>query len=419
MNNIFQLLDIWGLLEPNINLNKYSKKDIIAISEEINGLYDDIHFHSLGRAHIGVTDSIRYVEGNSNISSLAIQLLLFNQIWLPDPVFSFLSLEADLGWGIMPDSGSKYFTQLPNAHVQWNSYWNTSLDQRKDRLLRVLPMRLERLRRLRPLYEDGIIAIYPWERLANKYQKQMHSTVKEILKHEIVNTISTKFLQDQYNLGARLGNLGIKLNGDLPKYGLKSGAPMWIGDKTPVIALGVLNTLITETLGASFIAEKPGDRLIHDFIRSGGYIEPPAVGIVNSILMPRLSEAVWEDIVYIRKDSESLKLLRTIVNEAQNIEEIKGLESIKDKISNVQENIKKENSIWKLVGGNTTEVMIGGIGGFLSSLASGTPADQSALGAGVGAGLTFIWQLFKSFGDINYQDKKKRIELLTRINNRL
>jgi hypothetical protein len=415
MKDIYFVLDSWGLLKEDVNLKIYSNRELLQVGREIESCYSEASKQMLGRAHLGVTRSIRYVEGNELLSSIAVPLLTFNQIWLPDPIYSFFTRQSFEAWKLMPDSGSRFFTKQPSIHTAWTTYWGCSHENRNDYLLKTLPGILNRMKIIRPLVNDKVIFLWPWELLVNNCYKEMKESIQILEKSQIINVITKKYNQNEYNLGPRIGSIGVELSSNDSIHGLKAGTKMWLGDTIPVLVYGLLNTMVSEYFGANFISELPGDRIVHDFIRSGGNIEPPSMELGKHVALPRFTEAIWDDIIAIRKDSESLSLLRNIISDASNLDEEFSMESIKDRISDVINKINCEKSIWKVVKDGTSEVIIGAFGGFITMAVSGTTIPLSTVGAGAGSGLAFLWQLYKGLGNKNFREARKRVELYTKI----
>lgn len=420
MTGIFDVLDDWGLSNDNVNLNKYNKKNFRSITEDIERSYANLQpDYTLGKIHLGITDSIKYMESSKDLSGLAIPLLSSQQMWLPDPTYSFFSIESLDIWGKMPDSGSKYFSNTPSIHTNWVNYWGTKKDNRVEYLEERLPGILENMKKIRTLAEHQAVYLYPWELVVKENLKDMKDAVNSLRKHEIFDSISTKYTQQNYNLGPRLGAIGITLTEDHNTTGLKAGENLWIGDKTPVLVCGLLNTMLTEQFGANFLSPLSGDRLVHDFIRSGGESSPQTMDVSNSLKFPNLSNAVWEDIVAIRKDSETLALFRDIIKDASYIDEEKGLEAIKLRLDEAIAKIKEDKSLWKVAEGAYSELAIGAFGGFLSCLGAGSNVSDSMLGGVTGAGVTFLWKLYKGYADSENRDARTRVDLLMKINNKL
>jgi hypothetical protein len=420
VSGIYDILNSWDLTKTEIDLNIYNKADFKKISDEIESNYFNFSPNQvLGRVHMGITESINYMETDTKLSRLAIPLLCFKQVWLPDPFYSFFSIDSLNVWEKMPDSGSRYFSRTPTIHTKWSNYWGTSKDERIDYLKKRLPVIISKLHSVRQLVEEDAICLYPWELIVNNKFKKMKETVNTLRNHEIFEQISTQLSQDKYNLGPRLGGMGIQLTNDHTFTGLKAGTKLWLGDKTPVLVCGIINTMLTEIFGASFIASLDGDRLIHDFIRSGGFINPNIVSVAESINLPKFSEAMWEDIIAIRKSSETLAIFREIVKDASQVNEEYALDSIKERLEDVIVKIKEDKPLWNTVKGSSTGLVIGALGGFISSAVTGTTLPLSALSGGVGAGVSFLWELYRGFSDTKNSEARKRVDLLTRVKDKI
>ncbi len=420
MAGIYDVLDKWGLSESNVDLRIYNKSDLQKIAYDIAFNYVGVHpDHELGRVHTGITDAVRYMESDQNPSSLAIQVLSFEQVWLPDPIYSFLGHDSIDAWSKLPDSGATFFTTSLGPHVSWTNYWKSDRQERTDRLLKSLPPVLKRLNDIRGLVEQGVIYLYPWELLLNKNANKMRDVVVELRSRDIFEGITTRYPQEQYNLGPRLGSIGIQMPHGDPTHGLKPGTKLWIEDKTPVLVCGLLNAMLSETFGASFLPSLAGDRPIHDYIRSGGCDNPEIVRIAKSVTLPKFSEAVWEDIVAIRQHSETLALLREIIKDAASVDEERALESIRARLEECRAKLLEDTSLWKVVQNSSVDFTVSAFGGFIAAEAAGGHLPLTITSSAASAGVSFLWQLYKGTTRKESREARQRVDVLTRIMHKL
>jgi hypothetical protein len=416
MSKIYDVMDRWGLSDSNFNIELYTKSDLQKIAMEIQLSYVNVsHNQELGRGHLGITESVHYMENGIPLSTVALPLLTFKQLWMPDPLYSLLSYDSIDSWEMMPDSGGKYFTALPGPTVSWRNYWRSPKEQRIDRLKSALSAILPMMNALRELVQDGVVIFYPWELLVRKNYRNMREASDILNEKGLTEIIATRYPQEQYNLGVRVGSIGIKSGPGPQGMGLKPGTNMWFKDKTPVLVCGILNTMLSDNFGANFIPSLPGDRIVHDYVRSGGYDNPVSSPISNMVKMPKLSNAVWEDIVAIRRDSETLSELRVILKDSESVEEQHALDSIRERLEKFQERMRNDTSLWKVVKEDSIGFTITALGGFLSSIAGGTNVPLSVASGTAGAGLGFLWQLYSGLKNPKYLEAKKRIDVMTRI----
>lgn len=269
---------------------------------------------------------------------------------------------------------------------------------------------------MRPLIESGAVRLFPWELLIKKNTRHLREGVEKLqLQPELLEKVSTTFSQSQYNLGIKVGAIGIKMQSD-PSGILPPGAELWLVDKIPILFYGLLNTIYAEQLGANYTPDLPGDRVIHDYIQSGGELSPTTREI-NTIQLPMFSEALWPDIVAIRKDSELVNILREIINDAANIQEEKSIASISQRLEEAALKIKEDTSIAKLVQGKTIEYSIAGFGGFLSAAITGASSSTAAEAGFATAAGSLLWSLYT--GTKGQNQARSRLKLILNINQRL
>jgi hypothetical protein len=381
----------WDLLQDPIDVNRYTMTDWSRIGAAVASVYDDPLPQVLGGCHVGMFRGTRVIEGHDDPGSLALAMVLSETLWLPDPLFSFLAREAGGAWAMMPESGGRHFTAEPVMRIDWRGLWAEPAAERRSRIRAEMPRILGALRAMRPLIEAGAVRLFPWERYLLRSAEDMQAVCRALVAHPDFERLTQGHLQKEYNLAVRVGSVGVELThgfGKLPK-----GTPLWFGDKAPVALMALLHLLVTSELGASFVPELPGDRDLFDFIRSGGEVGATQHTAVSGLRLPRLSAAVWPDVVAVRKSSESLATLRKIVADAGTVEEARAVSSIADRLRDAGEAIKEETSVWRVAKDASAELTLGVLGGALAGPVQSTAPKIAAIAAALGGAGTFLWKL--------------------------
>jgi hypothetical protein len=345
---------------------------------------------------------------------MALPAMLFERLWLPDPIYSFFSIDSKKAWEMLPESGSNYFVDGKTPYTDFTSFWSVPTDQRTAALQSTLPRLLARVRELKPLIDIGAIGFYPWEPLLLKKAGEMREACNRLAKSNIVNSLTQKFLQDNYSLGPRLGAMGVKFSTPPPGSQFKAGDPLWLVEKRPILLLGFLNAAYSHETSAAFLPEKTGDRIVYEFIRSGGNVDGTSFSITSKIELPRFSRAVWADIVSIRKSSSALAELRSIVRDAGGVSEEKSLPAIRDRLEKASGKLKEDSSLLKATQGSLVDVAINtsitGVGGYI---VAGLDASLIAtLGAGVA---TLICSYCRAHWDRKRKSAREAAELLINV----
>lgn len=414
-----QILEAWDLLNEDPRLGRFSMRDWRSIADAVTRTYsNDTYIRpSLGSVHFGVTRGLTITNGKVPVTELANQVILFKSIWMPDPVFSFFSEVAREGWRYLPDTGSKYFVdQVFPSH--WRNVWDISPEQRRTAIRKYLPAVLSTYRALKPLVDMGVVKFFPWEKLVLNHHEEMRTAISELKKHPIVHILQTTFTSEQYSISPLVSGIEIRA-GDPPPPGLRKGEPMWFSDSSPVLMTGILNNLLSFHTGASFMPTLPGDRILYDFIASGGLVRPTKQAVGSPVPLPQLSKALWPDIVAVRKDVEALAIFREIIADVASSEQM-AIPEIQERLREAAEKINQDTSILKITGGSTVFVLINVLVAVSAiALMGGEGVHRRELFAGLSAFASeFLKRLYAGISG-NYGTKLRRSELLISIADRL
>jgi uncharacterized membrane protein len=197
---------------------------------------------------------------------------------------------------------------------------------------------------------------------------------------------------------------------------------------------GLVNTLIATQCGAVLLPELPGDSDLYEFVMSGLNPTPSRVAVTRRIELPRLSQAVWDDLVTMRKDSEALATLRDVIRQAATAEEGAILTDIRARLENTAEKIRDENGLRPFFKSGSISLGLDAIKGTTGGLAASVTAGAvtgsvagglgaSAIGAAVGgfggAAAGFLLELATRAFDKAHVAAKTRAELFVRIAQKL
>jgi hypothetical protein len=237
--------------------------------------------------------------------------------------------------------------------------------------------------------------------------------------------------QSAYNIGIRLDPIRIQIK-EAPH--LPPGTDLWIGDRTPMLLYGLVNTLIATRCGAVLQPELPGDSDVYEFVMSGLNPAPKKASIADQIELPQFSQAVWEDVLLVRKDSEALATIRELIQLAANSEEATVIGDIRSRLENAAEKIRSESGLLPFFRKGTTKFGLDAVKGSASRVA-GTVASGAVSGAiaggpvgalvgaaagGIaGAGWDFLWNLATRSFDKSFKSEAERAELFVRVAQKL
>jgi len=276
--DIFGVVGKWDLDIPDLDFKKFSRKAIGQMSDDIQNCYLRAPPPSAGRFNHSLFSATEIVEGRTRAEELAVPLLFSKQIMLPDPLYSLLAPRASALWKRLPESGNKSYSKTPLMASQWKSYWLTDASERLSFLNVTLPPLVAQLLKLRPLIDGGHIMLQPWEVAVEPEVELLRKSVLELQKKpDVIKEITQRFIQTKYSAGVRLGPIGIEVSMDAPALGLQKGDPMWFGDKAEILAMGLIHSILSSKYSSNLFDTLPGDRLVYDYVRTGGILNPQVV----------------------------------------------------------------------------------------------------------------------------------------------
>ncbi len=414
--DVYDLIDEWDLNSDNLSFKKFTRSQISVIASRLTSIYSEKVEVSLGRKHLSLHESISAIEGIKPLSTLSSALLFSKQIWLPDPLYSALSLHTKSLWNRLPESGPKNINGNPSAYMPWDNYWSTKSSERISYLDATIPKLVSQLMEVKPLVRSGFVFLHPWEVIVKDNINYIKDTVVALQeKTEVLDIVRHKYIQEEYSIGARLGPIGISVSSN-PPNGLKPGDSMWFGDPSDVIYGGMLNTLLTSSLSADFINSLKGDRVVHDFIRSGGEYNP-VIENKTRILLPNLNHAIWKDVIAIKHDSELISILTNLIEDSKNIESNDAYVAMKEELKRIEEGFKKDLSIMKLVGSPIAELTVGTMAGVTGGILSGGNPLAALIAAGLGSTSSFLLKLALDHQSDDRRAKKARRDIICNISN--
>ncbi|MFA0005121.1 hypothetical protein AB4422_17290 [Vibrio splendidus] len=412
--DIYALIEKWGLDRESHTFKRFSRSEISEIANEIMGLYNNSLPKALGRKHLSIHDSINLSEANNPVSTLAVPLLFSKQIWLPDPLYSVLAPNTKSIWSRLPESGPMNIMGQPGPYLPWDNYWTTRTSERVSYLDSVVPTLVKRLIELKPLVKSGYIILYPWEIMVGENLDSIKKAVVELSNEtDILDKVRHKYKQKEYSIGARLGPIGFEVARH-PPQGLKARDSMWLGDPSSVLYGGMLNTLLTSSLSADFVNTLKGDRLVHDFIRSGGEYNPVLQNGVQ-ISLPNLSNALWPEIVAVKQDSELVDKLSSALDGARNLPCSDAELLICDELKLLESQFKNDLSISKLVGSPVAELSVATMAGFTGGLFSGGNPTVALASSGIASVSSFLLKLANTHQSPERLATKKRKDIICSI----
>jgi hypothetical protein len=191
-----------------------------------------------------------------------------------------------------------------------------------------------------------------------------------------------------------------------------------------------MNTLVSSQSGAVLIPELPGDSDLYEFVMSGLKLTPARATVTQRIELPRLSQAVWDDLVLIRKDSAALATLREVVRQAATCEESAILGDVQRRLDAAADEIRRESGLVPFFKAGSMRMGMDAIKGITNKLAAGAAAGVAtgavaggiagaAAGAVGGAAIGFLSDLATRAFSKTHQAKKTRAELFVRISQKL
>jgi hypothetical protein len=419
--DIFDIIEKWDMTNQNLDFRKMTRTNIKKLAEEIENVYTTYKMPIENGLHLPVSTAVEIMESKENtLPETAYPLLLSNQLWLPDPLYSLLSPKATSLWQKIPEGGAKNYSSSPMVLCGWKNYWLTRITERGSFLNQVVPNLVKKLMGLKELVKNKNIYLYPWECFLYDNFDNILTSVKKFNEiKEIEKSVTQYYTQKNYSLGVRLGAMDIHVAEDCVNQGLKKGDPMWFGDKTEVYFVGVVNTLVTSLLKSNMYAKLPGDRLIHDYIRSGGIISPNQNFFKIEKEIPDLRTAVWEDIVAIKKDSELLNKMKDLIIKFSFGDDEHYNQNVKDELLETAREISNTKGLVKYFKGPLIELAIGTLSGSIASIASGIDTSLAIKTTAVITGSTFLYSLVSDFLKKENIEKRKRKDVILKIANKI
>lgn len=418
--NIYEVMSNWGLDGGSIDFRRYTRTAISAMANDIERCYQGNVPAKAGRFHQSLATAMEIVENRKPIEGLALPLLYSKQLILPDPLFSVLSPRANSTWNRLPEGGCQGFAQTPCISSAWKSYWSTKIDSRVEYLNNTVPPLVAQLMKLKRLVDAGFVLLQPWELAVQAEIAYIRDTVWELRKQtSLVKEVTQRFKQPDYNLGVRLGAMSIIANEDCPATGLKKGDSLWVGDQTQVLVMGLVHSIVASRYHSNFVETLPGDRVVFDFVRTGGVLRPAMQDLSGAVKVPNLASALWPDIVAIRKDSELLARLQEGISELAYCDDNAKLEIIRANLAEVQAQLTKDAAFGKGLKFPISELIVSSAAGVASNLVTGSELKIAAVAAAVTAGAGFIHKLTSEYFDKENRAARKRRDLVVRINTRI
>lgn len=413
-----EILDAWDLLDEGRRIDAYSMSNWRSIAEALSQCHDPEPAAVLGSVLPGLHQAAALSEGRAPIEAIAPHLVMNQSVWLPDPLYTFLVRDSTVAWKQLPESGNSV-TETPAIYTNWRQLWDFRAVDRQAEAARHLSPVLDAIRKMRPLLEAGVARLFAWEQIAMPHLAEIRTCAQELIGHELAKSVTIRFKQDRYNLGIRLGSLSIRASDDTPPgSGLKPGQELHIVDISPVLVFGLLNATVSARLAAAMLAELPGDRDVHDFVMTGGVVQPET-RIAPTISLPRFGAALLDDVIAIRENSHALGEIRQILEEASQFSEERILTEAQDRLRESAEKLRSDASLKKVLGDAATDFNIGAVVGTALGQAVGKPLEGAVIGSLSAGAKAFITKVLKSRVHPDGRTKRHGAEILLRVADRL
>lgn len=388
--SLLELLHAWELLGRDASVGHHSLKDWKRIASEVERRCTTFGEPALGSIHLGLNHGIQVSEGREPLSGLAPYVLMHDVVWLPNPIFSGLAGAAHEGWSWCPEAANEFFAKR-GVRARWRNFWGVPTDARKHFLRTEFTKTLQVVRELEPLLESGVVRLLPWETLLATSERRacIKQFVEQLANDKTLIATSQSIPQKEFALGPRSGPIGMVVSDNQPPGSpLKPGEQMFLADKRPIVFNATLNALVSELSAASIALPLRGDRLIHDYLASGAKL-PTEAKLADRISLPKFSAALWPDIMAIRRSSEALAILRSVLRDAATTSEEKALPELRERLEDAAARIRADASLLRAVKGNTIDVgvsvlMSAGFAAATAATAPGLAALSAALGAFAG-----------------------------------
>ncbi|GAB3628098.1 hypothetical protein GCM10027419_29490 [Pandoraea terrae] len=390
------------------------------MADDIQNCYLKALPPSVGRFNQSLFTATEIVEGRKRTEELALPLLFSKQVMLPDPLYSLLAPRASALWKRLPESGNKSYSKTPQIISSWKNYWSTDVSERFAFLNSTLPPLVAQLLKLRPMTDAGHIVLQPWEVAVEPEVELLRKSVVDLLKKpDVIKEITQRFEQAKYSAGVRLGPIGLQVAEDSPSQGLLKGDPMWFGDKAEILVIGFIHSIVASRYSSSLFDTLPGDRLVYDYVRTGGILKPKTDQIVSSVKVPNLSEALWDDIIAIKNDSELLSQLKDAIAEVAYCNDDDQKVLIKEEITSIASKLKAETALKKYARFSVSDFGVGLISGTVSNAMTGSTTAIAATAAAVSAGMSFGYKLVSEYFGAENKSLRRRRDVIVRINHKL
>jgi hypothetical protein len=418
--NIYDVIAKWGLDSPALDFKKFSRGAIALMANEVQQCYARPPAPALGRFHQSLAAATAVMENRKPIEELALPLLFSKQLLLPDPLYSALSIKANSTWNKLPESGNARFSDSSSISIAWKSYWSTPISARIDYLNATLPALIGQLAKLRPLVDAGFVVLRPWETAVESEIDSLRKAVAELkAKPTVINEITQRYTQANYNLGVRLGPLSIHVKEDSPSAALMKGDQMWVGDKTPILLMGLMHSLTSSRYSSHFIESLAGDRVIYDYVRTDGLLRPDIQTINDTLKLPDLSGALWPDIVAIKKDSELLALLEDRLSELAYCNGDEQIDLANQAIAELESKLRADAAFMKRVKVPFSSLMVGVVAGVSANLIKGTNTEVATIAGALTTVSSFAHSLVSDYFKKDNRALRKRRDLVIRVAGRL
>ena len=418
--DIFGVIKKWDLDLPDLDFNRFSRKAAGQMADDVQNCYLTPLPPSVGRFNQSLHTATEIVESRKRAEELALPLLFSKQVMLPDPLYSLLAPRASALWKRLPESGNKSYSKVPPISSGWKNYWSTDISERFAFLNSTLPPLVAQLLKLRPMIDAGHIALQPWEVAVEPEVESLRKAVVDLQKKpDVIKEITQRFIQANYSAGVRLGPIGLEVSKDVPSRGLLKGDPMWFGDKAEILVMGLIHSIVASKYSSSLLDTLPGDRLVYDYVRTGGILNPKTDQIVSSIQVPNLSEALWDDIVSIKNDSELLSQLKDTIAEVAYCNDDDQKVLIKEEIASIASKLKADTALKKYAKFSVSDFGVGLISGGVSNAMTGSTAGIAATAAAVSTGMSFGYKLVSEYFGAENKSLRRRRDVIVRINNKL
>lgn len=262
--------------------------------------------------------------------------------------------------------------------------------------------------------------LQPWEIAVEAEIDSLRSSVLALKKDpDVVKAVTQRYRQGQYHSGVRLGAIDISVTEDWPDQGLKKGDPMWWGEATEVLIVGLIHSIFADAHSSSLLDTLPGDRVIFDYVRTGGVLRPRTEQLISSVKVPNLSMALWNDIVAIKKDSEVLAKLQEIITEASYCQEADQKVVLKDEISSIESRIKADTTLMKYTNLAVADFTVGALAAGVSNVLTGSSPQVGAIAAVASATVLFGYRFASEYFKPGNQSARKRRDLIVRLSGKL